>query len=103
MGSEEIPIKAVSVENPADSIEVEAKNGTFVGFHVGKKVAGEVEVFTRTSGRPGEAPERNLVIRINMSPGITDLSGPNQQGLRKALVDVNVPDGKRMPFPRDLL
>ena len=102
MGTVEIPINAVSVDNPADAIELEAKDGTLVAFNVGSKVIGEVQVFNQSLGGPDATRERSLVVRVSIIPGITKLSYPDQQGLRKALVEVNVPDGKRTPFPREL-
>lgn len=103
MGKEEMRINEVSVSNPADCIELEAKEGTLVSFDVGRKVWVEVEVFTQTlMGKPGEALEKNLVVRISVIPGITHISYP-QQGLRKALVDTSISDETRGPFPKDLL
>lgn len=104
MGKIEIPITEVSAKNPADSIELDAIDGAFVAFDVGRKVWGEVEVLTQTLiGKPGEAPERRLVVRIEVVPGITRVSNKGERGEARAIVDVKLSDETKGPFPKDLL
>jgi hypothetical protein len=104
MGKVETPIDKVSASDPADSIELDAVDGAFVAFNVGRKVWGEVEVLTQmVDGKPGEPPGRRLVVRIEVLPGITSVSDVGKQGQPRAYVDVTMSEKTKGPFPKDLL